>query len=163
MGMSLKPSMYLALAALLLTSVLPTSAAAKNQIPLHGSIQGAEVNTVQGTTLLVDGSGTGIATHLGRFSVTWEVTVNLLNGSAIGSLHLIAANGDSLFTEFLGQSNPTETPGITHIVEINTITGGTGRFTGAAGSFTLERLLDMTTGVTSGAFDGIITSVGAAH
>ena len=160
---NLKPNKYLTLAALLLTSMCAAPAFAKNAVPFHGSIQGAEVNSVQGTTLLVDGTGTGIATHLGRFSVTWEVTVDLLDSSATGSLHFIAANGDSLLTEFLGQGEPTETPGINRIVEVNTITGGTGRFATASGSFTLERLLDMTTGITSGSFAGIITPPGAAH
>jgi len=104
---------------------------------------------------LVDGSGTGIATHLGRFTVTWEATVNLVDGSGIGSFHFIAANGGSIFTEDLGQAESTGTPGVIRIVEINTITGGTGRFASARGSFTLERLLDPT-GFTSGSFMGTI-------
>jgi hypothetical protein len=75
----------------------------------------------------------------------------------------IAANGDVIFTTIVGQGEPTDTPGINRIVEINTITGGTGRFAGAKGSFTLERLVDLTTGSTSGSFHGTITSPGAAH
>jgi hypothetical protein len=47
-------------------------------------------------------------------------------------------------------------------VETWTITGGTGRFTGAAGSFTVERSLDQTTGVTTGSFEGTISSPGAS-
>jgi hypothetical protein len=38
----------------------------------------------------------------------------------------------------------------------------TGRFEGAAGSFTLERTLDLTTLLTSGSFEGTITVPGAA-
>lgn len=148
--------------AMFLTAALAGPAAAKNQVPFHGSVQGVEIDEVQGTALLVDGSGTGIATHLGRFTVTWEATVNLLDGSGIGSFHFIAANGDSIFTEDLGQAESTGTPGVLHIVEINTITGGTGQFEGATGSFILERLLDPT-GFTSGSFRGIITSPGTAH
>jgi hypothetical protein len=78
-------------------------------------------------------------------------------------MQFIAANGDRVFTELLGQGTPTETPGISHIEEINTITGGTGRFVGATGSFIMERLVDLTTGSTSGSFNGTITSPGAAH
>ena len=40
------------------------------------------------------------------------------------------------------------------IVETDTITGGTGRFAGATGSFTVERLLDQATGISSGSFTG---------
>ena len=163
MKTSMKASTYLTIAAVLLTLALTDPAAAKKLVPFRGSIQGTEIDVVEGTTISVDGSGTGIASHLGLFTVTWDLTVNLLDGSATGTYHFIAANGDSIFTEIVGQGEPTETPGVAHIVEINTITGGTGRFAGATGSFTLERLLDQTTGVTSGSFKGAITSPGAAN
>ena len=115
----------------------------------------SQPTAVQFPTLFVDTTGSGEATHLGQFTVTWEFTVNLLNGAGIGSAHFIAANGDSVFTESLGQGDPTETPGINRVVETHTITGGTGRFDGATGSFTLERLASMT-GITAGSFDGSI-------
>jgi hypothetical protein len=76
---------------------------------------------------------------------------------AIGSAHFIAANGDSIFTEIIGQGNPIEGSDFSFIVETNTITGGTGRFAGATGSFTVERLLNRVTGVTSGSFEGTIS------
>jgi hypothetical protein len=43
-----------------------------------------------------------------------------------------------------------------NVVEIYTITGGTGRFTGASGTFTLKRLVSVTAGVASGTFEGYI-------
>src|SRR5262249_10294175 len=113
-----KPAASLALAALAVLALAGT-AAAQNQVPFPRSIQGAEIDEVQGTTLLVDGSGTGNATHLGRFTATWEFTVNV-NGSGIGSYHFIAANGDSIFTDVLGQAEPTGTPGVVRVVEIHT-------------------------------------------
>ena len=106
--------------------------------------------------MYVDTTANGKATHLGRFTVTWEFTVNLLEGSGVGSAHFVAANGDSLFTTSLGQGNPTETPIINRVVEMHTITSGTGRFAGATGNFTLERLVSTVTGVTSGSFAGTI-------
>jgi hypothetical protein len=42
------------------------------------------------------------------------------------------------------------------VVETYTITGGNGRFAGASESFTVERLVNTVTGVTSGTFDGSI-------
>ncbi len=63
----------------------------------------------------------------------------------------------------VGSSEPTVTPGVFHITEIQIITGGTGRFAGAKGSFTVERLVDLTTLLSSGSFHGTITSPGAAH
>ena len=47
------------------------------------------------------------------------------------------------------------------IVEDATITGGTGRFAGATGSFTCERLYDTIEGTTTGSFEGTISTVGA--
>ena len=43
------------------------------------------------------------------------------------------------------------------------ITGGTGRFAGAQGSFTIMRLVEQATGDTSGSFEGTITSPGAGQ
>jgi hypothetical protein len=106
-----KTSTYVAIAALFLTVALAGTAAAKKEVPFHGSIQGVEIDVPQDDgTLSVNGRGTGLATHLGRFTVIYEVTVDLSNG--IGSLQFIAANGDSIFTELLGQGTPTGTPGI---------------------------------------------------
>ena len=152
-----KFSIYLGMVAVCLTVALAGAADAKTKIRFNGFFQGVENDVPQGATLLVDGRGTGLATHLGEFTVTYKVTVNLAEGSGIGSAHLTAANGDSIFTEIRGQAEPTETPGINSIEEINTITGGTGQFAGATGSFTVERLVNLTTGFTSGSLSGKIT------
>jgi hypothetical protein len=154
-------------AAMLLTAALAIPAAAQNQVPFKGFLQGHETDTPQGgpppTTLIADGSATGIATHVGQFSFTYQLTVNLANGTATGSARLVAANGDSVYTTIAGSSELTATPGVASITEINTITGGTGRFAGAQGSFTVERLVNLVTGFTSGSFHGTISSPGAAH
>jgi hypothetical protein len=151
----MKSILGLQMIALLLTGAFAGPAAATTEVPFKGSVQAVESYDVQFPTLFVDTTGGGEATHLGRFTVTWEFTVNLLNGAGIGSALFIAANGDSVFTESLGQGDPTETPGINRVVETHTITGGTGRFAGVTGSFILERLVD-TAGITAGSFNGSI-------
>ena len=155
---------YLSIAALILTAVLVVPAAAQKQVPFKGALQGQEIDTPQGgpppTTLNVDGSTTGIASHVGQFSFTYQLTVTLANGTATGSGHLIAANGDSVYTTITGSSDVT-TPGLVRIMEIDTITGGTGRFAGAQGSFAVERFVISATGFTSGSFHGMITPPGA--
>jgi hypothetical protein len=145
-----------------------SAAAGQKLVPFKGSLHGSEIDTPEGgpppTTLSVDGSTTGLATHVGKFSFTYQLTVTLANGSATGTGHLIAANGDSIDTTIVGQGSPTDTPGVNSIVEVNTITGGTGRFSGAQGSFTVERLVHLATGDTSGSIvQGHITSPGATH
>jgi hypothetical protein len=153
--------------ALVLLAMTVTAAAAQKQVPFKGTVQAHETDTPQGgtppTTVSASGSGTGIGTHLGEFSLTYELTIILANGTATGSAHLIAANGDSIDTTITGSSEPTDTPGVLSITEIDTITGGTGRFAGAQGTFTVERLVNQETGFTSGSFHGAITSPGATH
>jgi hypothetical protein len=160
-------SVSLAVAAMLLTVALTVPAAAQKQVPFKGSLQGHEIDTPEDgpppTTVNVDGSATGIATHVGQFSFSYQLTVTLANGTSTGSAQLIAANGDSVFTTVTGSSEPTATPGVLSITEVDTITGGTGRFAGALGSFTIERLVNQATGLTSGSFHGTITSPGAAR
>jgi hypothetical protein len=98
-----------------------------------------------------------------------EITGNLTNFTAAGSAQWIAANGDSIYTTIVGQAELSDIPGgFLKVTEIHTITGGTGRFTGAQGSFTVHRthvraLSDDGTHVTFGWFEGTITSPGAAR
>jgi hypothetical protein len=134
----------------------PSLAKGKKGVPFKGKIQAVESFDVQFPTLFVDGSGSGNATHLGRYTVTYESEVYIPTLMGSGSAHFIAANGDRLRTDVTGQANPTEDPDVLSIVETFTIVGGTGRFDGASGEFTVERLLNAVTGVTSGSLDGFI-------
>jgi hypothetical protein len=133
-----------------------SQAKGRKEVPFKGSLQAAESFDVEFPTLFVDGSGSGNATHLGRYTVTYESEVYIPTLMGSGSAHFIAANGDSLLTDVTGQANPTENPDVLSIVETFTIVGGTGRFDGASGEFTVERLLNAVTGVTSGSLDGFI-------
>jgi hypothetical protein len=56
----------------------------------------------------------------------------------------------------LGQAVEDPTPGIIQLVEIYTITGGTGRFRDASGTLTLKRVVNLATGSTAGALEGYI-------
>jgi hypothetical protein len=147
---------YLQMSALLLTAALAGPAAADEEVPFKGSIHAVETSVLQPPVRFVDSSGSGNATHLGHFTVSYEFVIELATRAGIGSAHFIAANGDSLFTEALGQGNFTDDPDVRFVVETHTITGGTGRFAGATGSFIVERLISLSTGVTSGSFDGTI-------
>jgi hypothetical protein len=146
-----------------LTAALAIPAAAQTQVPFKGTFQGNDTVTPP-TTIAT--TGTGMGTLLGQFSFTQEVTVNVANFTDTGSAHWIAANGDSIYTTVVGSAVPGSV--VFKITEIHTITGGTGRFTGAQGSFTVDRTHNVEpsadgTHFTSGSFDGTITSPGAAH
>jgi hypothetical protein len=107
--------------------------------------------------------GTGHGTRLGRFTFSAPHVVNSATRTATGTYEFTAANGDTLTAAFTGQATPTATPGVLLIVENATITGGTGRFAGATGSFTVERLYDTAAGTTTGSFRGSISSLGSTR
>jgi len=144
----------LQMTALFLTAALPDAMAAET--PFLGSFHAAEIQSVQFPTLTVAGIGEGNATQLGKFTMTYAAEVNLLTRVGIGSVEFVAANGDRLCADILGQSTLTGTPNVVSIVETLTITGGTGRFANATGILISVRLLNQVTGVTSGSYDGTI-------
>jgi hypothetical protein len=160
----MKNSMYLPMAAVLLTAALAGPAAADDKlVPFNGTLQ-AQESVIPGPlpgTILADGVGWGNATHLGQFTLTWKFTVNLTDGTGSGPVHFIAANGDDIFTTAAGSSVPIK-PGYFQITENHTITGGTGRFANAQGSFIVVRVLNFNAGASSGSFQGTITSPGSA-
>lgn len=148
---------------------LVSTATAGEQVPFKGGLEG----TVAITPLVgdpdfdvhveIDGGGT--ATHLGQFTFSAPHDVDRRpppNPSlAVGQYLLAAANGDEVYAEFTGQSTLIA-PGVLYIEETATITGGTGRFAGATGSFVCGRLFDIASGTTIGSFEGTISSPGSA-
>ncbi len=157
-------NIYLPMAAMILTAALAVPAAAHNQVPFKGALQGHDTDIgFTNTTVTVLTVGTGIGTHVGQFSFTQTVTVDFTTGHDTGSAQWFAANGDSVSTTIAGSGEPTGTPGVFSITEVHTITGGTGRFAGAQGSFTVNRLASGVTFLTSGSYEGTITPPGAAH
>jgi hypothetical protein len=74
--------------------------------------------------------GEGVATHLGRFTVTADVAVDVATGIPMGTWTLTAANGDQLFLAMGGHGIDA-----THGFGAFTVVGGTGRFQGATGYY----------------------------
>ena len=135
------------------------SLSAPQSVPFKGNFEGTQTSTpLQPPLAFVDGSATGNATHLGLFTVEFPHTVNFATRTGEGTFTFTAANGDTLTADFTGQAQPGP---IVSIVEHATITGGTGRFAGASGSFTVQRQFDPATGTTKGSFAGTISSPGA--
>jgi len=105
----------------------------------------------------------GHATQLGLFELVIESTVNFgarpVTGA--GTYTFTAANGDRLVADHTG-SSALVAPGTVLITEHAVIdpNRSTGRFAGAEGTFTVERLADAATGVgglTGGTVDGTIS------
>jgi len=150
------------LAAPSVTSAVAVAAARSAEVPFKGRLEGdftfvpepppATFATVAFTSVA------GQATHLGAFSIEAPHRVDLatLPAQASGTFQFTAANGDMLTATFTGLGTPTASPGVFSIVEMATITGGTGRFAGATGSFVVQRSVDLNTLFTTGSFDGTI-------
>lgn len=133
---------------------------AAQQVPFKGSFAGTQsVTPLQPPLVSVNGEGTGTATHLGLFTVELPHTVNLVTRIGEGTYTFTAADGDTVTADFTGQAQGA--PPLISITEHATVTGGTGRFAGATGTFTVERRFNQATGMTEGSFEGTISSVGA--
>lgn len=130
--------------------------AGERQLLLKGSLQTAETQQAVFPTVFVNGTGSGNATQLGLYTMSYQAQVNIPTLASSTSATLVAADGSTVFAEGSGQGTLTSTPGIVSIVETYTITGGTGRFAGASGSFTVKRVLNRATGVSTGTISGTI-------
>ena len=140
------------------SAALTPQAQSGAQLPFRGSYRQTETFEPQSpTTVLITFKSEGTATHLGRYTSSGSFLVDLTQASAGGPGNMVAANGDQLFFTGSGQATPTGVPGELSITDTSTITGGTGRFVGATGSFSGVRLLDTTTGLSAGSFAGTIT------
>lgn len=132
-------------AAAILTLVSTSAALAQvRNLNVRGSLDGHGIGVVQGGVLQASGGGTGNASHIGRFTYVGNATVNLNGSGSTGVLLLAFSNGDVIHGSFTGVGGSTG-PNEGHIVETVTIKGGTGRFEGATGSLTIDRIVDEST------------------
>ena len=143
-----RSKVYLSAATMILILTLVVPASAQKQVSFSGAIQGLEIDTPTGpNTLSVQGSTTGMATHLGQFQLIYHLMVNTMTGQGTGgTANLFNANGDSISMTFFGQLTPKTPPFppvVGSITETYNILGGTGRFAGAQGGFTVERFANL--------------------
>jgi len=128
---------------------------APHEIPFKATLDGTVVVTpVNPPFFNVVITATGEGTHLGRFSLSVPHLVNFATAQGEGTFVFTAANGDTLTAHFTGSAD-TSTP-VFAIVEQATITGGTGRFTGASGGFVAHRSYDPAAQTTTGTIVGQI-------
>ena len=148
--------------ALLAVLALAGPAAAQRQekqVPFRGVLEGvATVSPLTPPFVAVTLEGEGNATQLGHFDVSSSLVANAADGTAVGSYEFTAANGDTLTADFTSQVTPTDVPGVVNVAVTATITGGTGRFEGATGSFDAERVVDMAQGTVTESFEGTVST-----
>jgi hypothetical protein len=135
-------------------------ARSSTELPFRGSLTTTESIVIAPPNLLADGTSHGTGTHLGRYTATFTAVVDLATSTSTGTFTFTAANGDQLSATFVGSVVEEIAPNVTRVAEVATITGGTGRFAGASGAFTIVRTItfDEAGGATAvGSFDGHIT------
>jgi Ni/Co efflux regulator RcnB len=105
----------------------------------HVEIEGTETGTT--TVNLVTGAsvsdGTDHVSHLGTLTAHSLLAFTITSGTTFsftGTETDVAANGDKLFSTLTGSGTFTSTT--SESTEVNTVTGGTGRFAEARGTFT---------------------------
>jgi hypothetical protein len=155
-GMKIRHRLFVGLVAAFAVSLASVAvSAAAAETPFKGTVNAVETSQVVFPTASVTRDGGGTATHLGKYTEHLTLQINIPTLHGIGAATFTAANGDVLTATVDGQATPAS-PGVLSIVEVYTITGGTGRFAGATGTFTLENVLNQATGVSSGTFRGAI-------
>lgn len=146
-------------------------ALAGKPLPFKGSFEGLHVSrTPLDPPRVFDVfEVTGQATQLGKFELVIEAVANFGTRpvTGVGTVTFTAANGDTLVADFTGFSALVK-PGLVLITERAVIDPerSTGRFAGATGTFTIERLADAATGVTGvtvGSFEGTISLAAPVH
>ena len=126
---------------------------------IQGTIQELETDEVLFPTIYLHGNGSGSATELGQFTMHFEgIVYNDAAGVGTGveGVNFTLADGDKIFATNTGLGVPTSTAGVNKIVEKYTVTGGTGRYADASGNFTVERLVTLPTGASTGTIEGSI-------
>ena len=151
----------LALALLAVLALAGPAAAERQgkQVPFRGRLEGlATATPLTPPFVAVTLEGEGHATQLGHFDVSSSIVANEADGTAVGTYEFTAANGDTLTADYTENITPTDVPGVFSDVITATITGGTGRFAGATGSFVSDRVADHVTGIVSDSFEGTIST-----
>jgi hypothetical protein len=137
-----------------LASIAASAVAAET--PFKGTVNAVETGVTVFPFRSITRDGGGTATYLGKYTEHITGQINLVTRHLTGAATFTASNGDTLTATVDGQATPTETAGVLSVVEVYTITGGTGRFADATGTFTLHSTVTQATGVSSGTFSGSI-------
>jgi hypothetical protein len=147
--------------ALMTAALIVAPAAAGDQRPVHGQFTGIGVAADQrcGPGFLTLGFVvTGVTTHLGRLTGSGtNCTEFALGTEAVpiwdGIITLEAADGSRLTLTYTGEQGQPAS-GVATFSHIDTIVGGTGRFEGASGEWTINGQIDFADLTVSGTVSG---------
>jgi len=134
-------------------------------VPFKGAAEEQAISAVpvDPDHVLVTTVGGGNATHLGKFTFISPHLSGLSDFSIDGTQTFTAANGDQLQANIVGNltPQPDDTGHVFLVGDVQgTITGGTGRFANASGSFTFSIVFDTQTLHSTASIDGTIRFAG---
>jgi hypothetical protein len=129
-------------------------AAGPREFHLKGSLEASETHDVNFPINNINLTGTGQATHVGRYTYLMQAVLHIPTSTATQSATLIAADGSTLILEGTGQAVVDDH--FAWVTETLDIIGGTGRFAGATGNVTIERVVDRSNQLSSGTISGTI-------
>jgi hypothetical protein len=147
---------------MLSTAAYAKPTAKKHRVPFTGFFHAIEESVtllppeVPFPTLIVDANGFGHAALLGRFTINYEVEVNLDEFSGVGTTEFHGSQGNSFTTSTEGQGTVPTEDGISFIFETHVVTGGTGKFRDVSGTIEVFRVINVFTGETFALFDGTL-------
>jgi hypothetical protein len=135
---------------------------AADAVPFRGTLEGTFTfvpEAAPSTFAAAHLHASGVATQLGRFTLDapHRVDLSTVVATGQGTFEMTAANGDRLTGQLLGLGTPTDDPVVYSVEETYTVTGGTGRFADASGSFTARRIVNLATLVTTGTLEGTVS------
>jgi hypothetical protein len=155
MRTNLKPITILPLAVMFIATALARSVQAPPQtFKIHGSFAASEVHVHSNATVAFHVDAAGESAILGHYSLHEDTT--LISASmAVGTAEIVTASGDHIYTT-TNNEGAYVGPNALAIRETHTVTGGTGRFAGATGTITIERVLDLVTLLSEGTITGTL-------
>lgn len=129
----------------------------ENMLSIHGTMQTSETDTYvpETNSLVVHLTGSGVAAHLGRFTMVDDGVASLSTGIGTGIVSFTTSDGSTLAATASGHA--VIDANIAVLADTITITGGTGRFVGASGVLTASRRIDLQTALSTGTFEGTIS------
>ncbi|MDT0213140.1 hypothetical protein Q9R29_04505 [Rothia sp. ARF10] len=150
-----------ALAAVLFTAP-PAAAAEPRPFTSDFTIEASFAPMPVPGVFAVTTSGAGHASHLGKVTVSSSETLDFVSSPGTvtlddGRLVMTAANGDQLYWSYEGTGSAPDENGESALAGTFVITGGTGRFSDAAGDGSLHGTGNAVTGMASLTYHGSIS------
>jgi hypothetical protein len=150
------------------TSAVAAEREGPKLVPFRATAAGTYQVQPPPPNVVITATGVGQATHLGRFEFAIRNTVTpvatpapgcVISSTEIFTATLTAANGDTI--SLVGTGTSCQNPPAVEIVDVATVTGGTGRFEGATGSVTVTTTANQTARTEVVRFHGAISVPGA--